>query len=294
MTVALNASPATPGLAQATALAVTAMISIQLATALSRPLVAEIGAPAVTWIRMAVAAVVLVVVTRPDLRGLTGRAVVAALMLGGALAVLAASSFAAVNRLPLGMVATIAFLGPLALALIGAKGWRSVGIAVLAGMGVLLVLSPFSAAGGGWVADPVGIALAVTSAVALALYIVFTRRVGMVFKGTDGVTISIVTAAVLLTPFGVAGMAGMPSATVIAGSAGLAVLAPLLTCLLEMVALRKLGTRCFSILISLEPAIAAGLGLVILHEVPGIWQAVGIGCVVMASVAAVRLAPAAA
>ena len=290
MTTTLPTSAAIPGLVQASAMAVTAMISIQLATALSRPLVAEMGAPAVTWARMTAAAVVLLLVTRPHLRGLTRCAVLAALMLGGALAVLSATSFAAASRLPLGMVATIAFLGPLSLALLGARGWQAVAMALLAGAGVLFLLWPFSAeTEGGWVADPFGMALAAISAGAWALYIVLTRRVGMVFKGTDGVTISILTAAILLAPFGVAGLQQMPPVSVIAGSAGLALLAPLLTCLLELAALRKLGAPCFSVLMSVEPAIASLLGLLILHEVPGALQILGIGCVIVASIATVRL-----
>jgi inner membrane transporter RhtA len=292
MTTTLPTSAAISGLVQASAMAVTAMISIQLATALSRPLVAEMGAPAVTWARMTAAAVVLVLVTRPHLRGLTRRAVLAALLLGGALALLSATSFAAASRLPLGMVATIAFLGPLSLALLGARGWQAVAMALLAGAGVLFLLWPFSAeTEGGWDADPVGMALAAISAGAWALYIVLTRRVGMVFKGTDGVTISILTAAILLAPFGVAGLQQLPPVSVIAGSAGLALLAPLLTCLLELAALRKLGAPCFSVLMSVEPAIASLLGLMILHEVPGALQILGIGCVIVASIATVRLTP---
>ena len=296
MIATMRTSPGIPGLVRASAMAVTAMVSIQAATALSRPLVAEMGAPAVTWIRMAAAAVVLVLVTRPDLRGLTGRAVLAALMLGGALAVLSATSFAAASRLPLGMVATIAFLGPLSLALMGARGWQAAAMALLAGAGVLCLLWPQSGttSGGGLVADPLGLALAATSAVALALYIVLTRRVGVVFKGTDGTTISIVTAAILLAPFGLAGLHQMPPVSVIAGSAGLALLAPLATCLLELAALRRLGAPCFSVLMSVEPAIALGLGLLILHEVPGALQIIGIGSVIVASVATVRLTSSAA
>ena len=289
MTVFLHPASARQGLGKAVGCAVFAMISIQLAAALSRPLVAEIGVPAVTWIRMAAAAAVLLLVTRPHLRGLPRRAILAALMLGAALAVLSAAYFAAASRLPLGLVATIAFLGPLTVAVVGAKGWVPIAMALLAGLGVLLLLWPFSATpNSGWAADPLGLAFAATSAVALALYIVLTRRVGMVFKGTDGTTISICTAAIFLTPFGLAGLDQMPALTVVAGSAGLAVLAPLLTCLMELAALRKLGTRCFSILISLEPAIAASLGFVILQEVPSPLQALGMACVVSASVAAVR------
>lgn len=291
MTVALEAGPARQAMAPAVGLAVLAMTSIQTAAALSRPLVAEIGAPAVTWIRMAVAALALLIVVRPRLRGLPRRAILAALMLGASLALYSAAYFAAASRLPLGLVATIAFLGPLSLAVIGTRGWQPLAIAGLAGTGVVLLLGPFSATpDSGWHADPLGLALAGASAVGLALYILSSRRVGVLFKGSDGLPISILTAAILLAPFGLAGLHQIPSPAVVAGSAGLAVLSPLLTCLLELVALRRLGTRCFSILISLEPAIAAGLGLVVLHEVPHALQALGMALVVIASIVAVRRA----
>ena len=289
MTAATMPHPAR-GIGQPLACAILAMVAIQLAAALSRPLVAEIGAPAVTWLRMTAAGIALLVVTRPKLRGLPRRAFGAALMLGGALAIMACAYFAAVSRLPLGVVATIAFLGPLSLGVLGSRGWKPTALALLAGTGVALAVMPLpSAADTGSVLDPVGIVLALIAAVGFALYILLTRRVGMLFHGSDGLTISLLTAALLLAPFGLAGIDHAPGLPVILGSASLAILAPLLTCRLEMSALRTLGTQCFSILISLEPAIAAALGLVVLHEVPSPLQATGMICVILASVGTVRL-----
>lgn len=285
--IALALPRLTRDLGQPVAFAILAMVSIQLAAALSRPLVAEIGAPAVTWLRMLAAAAVLVILTRPRLKGLPPRAFGAALLLGGALAVMAVANFAAVSRLPLGVVATIAFLGPFAVAVLGARGWKPVALAILAALGVILVVAPFDQAGTGPL-DPVGIALALIAALGFALYIVFSRRVGVLFSGTDGLTISLLTASVLLAPFGISGLNQSPSLAVILGSAGLAILSPLITCRLEMSALRVLGTQCFSILISLEPAIATLLGLLILHEMPSQVQALGMMCVVLASIGALR------
>ena len=73
--------------------------------------------------------------------------------------------------------------------------------------------------------------------------------------------------------------------------ASLAVLAPLATCWLEMSALRKLGSQVFSVLLSLEPAIAAVLGIALLVEVPNLLQTAGIACVVVAAIAVVRTGP---
>jgi inner membrane transporter RhtA len=278
------------GVSQAVGLAVLAMIAIQLAAALSRPLVAEIGAPTVTWIRMSAAAAALLVTTRPKLRGLARRSIAAAFMLGASLAVMAVAYFAAVSRLPLGMVSTIAFLGPLAVAVFGAHGWRPVALALMATIGVVLAIGALpSATDGGWTADPLGVVLAFIAAIAFAGYIVLLRRVGTLFSGSDGLTLSLLTAAVLLTPFGIVELDRVPSLPVVLGSVGLAVLAPLLTCWAEMTALRRLGTQSFSILISMEPAIAATLGLVLLHEVPNLMQAVGMILIILASIETVRM-----
>lgn len=278
-----------PTLAPAVSLAVAAMVAIQLAAALSRPLVAEIGAPAVTWLRIAAAAAFMMILTRPKLHGLDRRSFAAALMLGAALAVMSASYFAAVSRLPLGLAATIAFLGPFSVAIFAARGWQPVALALLAGTGVLLTLDPWSQGlDPGWDKNMAGLGFAGLAACGFAAYILLSRQVGLLFSGNDGLTISLVTASVLLAPFGLVGLSDMPPVGVVVSSAGLAVLAPLLTCWMEMSALRKLGSQMFSVLLSLEPAIAAMLGIVILFEVPNLMQTLGIFCVVLASVAVVR------
>lgn len=278
------------GLAPAVGLAISAMVSIQLAAALSRPLVAEVGAPAVTWLRMAVAATILLALTRPILRGLTPQAMRAALLLGLALGFMSACFFAAVARLPLGLVATISFVGPLAVATLGKSGKRPLGLAALAAAGVVLSIAPLQGAGSpAWHVDPTGLILAFLSALGWAAYILLSRRVGTVFSGLDGLAISFFTAALVLTPFGMANLHALPPLWVILGIAGTALLAPLLTCGLEMVALRRLGTRCFGIMMSLEPAIAATLGLILLHEMPSPVQALGMALVILASIGAVRL-----
>lgn len=277
----------TSTIAPAVALAVSAMVFIQLSAALSRPLVAEIGVPGVTWLRMAAAATIMMILTRPNLRGLDRKAMSAALMLGASLAVMSASYFGAVNYIPLGLASTIAFLGPLSVAMLGARGWRFTALGLLAGVGVLLSLDPWS--GTGWTPNPIGAALAAVSACAFAGYILLSRRVGSLFPGTDGLTIALLTAAILLTPFGLTGMTALPTVPVVLGSVSLAILAPLLTCWFEMAALRKLGSQTFSILLSLEPAVAAVLGIVLLLEVPNALQSVGLACVVIASVLVVKL-----
>lgn len=207
-------------------------------------------------------------------------------------AYLSAAFFAAVNRLPLGFVSTIAFLGPLSVAVIGARTARrqALGLALVAGVGVALIVAPFaSGIQGGWAVDPLGLGFALVAALGWALYIVLIRRVGSQFSQLDGLSFLLLTAAVLLAPTVLGGLERMPDMSVILMGAGLAILAPLLTCWPEMAALRKIGTQSFGIMMSLEPAIATVLGLVILHESPSPQQILGMACVILASVAAVVL-----
>ncbi len=278
------ASLATPAL-----MVVASMVLVQLGAGVSRPMVAEIGALGVTWLRVSAAAAVLMLVTRPRLRGMDHRAMRAALLLGASLATMCAAYVAAVSYLPLGLAATIAFLGPLSVALFAARGWLPLALSVLAGAGVLLSLDPWSGQmAEGWSAHPVGLAFAGLAAVGFAAYILLSRRVGMVFGGAEGLAISMLTAAILLTPFGLGSLEQVPQMPVVLGACGLAVLTPLMTCWLEMTALRSLGAQVFSVLLSLEPAIAAVLGMAFLSEMPSPVQASGLCCVVVASIVVVR------
>lgn len=294
MTARLHLSMA-PSASPAVGLAIGAMVAIQLASALARPLMAEIGAPALTWLRMSAAAVLLLLIVRPNLRGLTREAIGAAVLLGGALGLMSAATFSAVSHLPLGLVATIAFLGPLGVAVMGARGamGRAMGYAALAGLGVVLMLATGLNSGGtGWHVNALGLGLALLGAAGWAAYILLTRRVGALFKGNDGLCLSLMTASLILAPAGLTGLAGaghMPSPGVILGAAALGLLAPTMTCWLEMKALRSLGTQSFGILMSLEPAIATLLGLAILHETPNLMQLAGMACVVAASAGTVFL-----
>ena len=171
------------------------------------------------------AAAVLLIITRPRLLGLDRWSLWAAFLLGAALATVSAAHFAAVSRIPLGLAATITFLGPFSVAVFASRGWRTLAFSLLAGVGILLSLDPWSqGANEGWSADPVGLLLAGVAALGFAAYILLTRRVGQMFSGTDGLTISLLTAAILLTPFGFAGMQEVPSLHVVIGAAALAIL----------------------------------------------------------------------
>jgi inner membrane transporter RhtA len=292
MSARTSADAGVTGAGSGVGMAVGAMVAMQLATALSRPLTAEIGAPALTFLRMAAAAGLMMAVIRPNFRSLSVAAIRAAVLLGGCLGLMSLATFAAVSWLPLGMVATIAFLGPLAVAVLGARGGRGPALALagLAALGLVLMLAP--AEGSGWSVHPAGLALALLAALSWGLYILLTRRLGGLVKGNEGLCLSLLTATLILAPSGAFGLASAevaPGFGTLLAAAALGLLAPTLTCGLEMKALRVMGTQSFGILMSLEPAIATLLGLVLLAEVPSALQLAGMACVMLACGAAVRL-----
>jgi inner membrane transporter RhtA len=182
----------------------------------------------------------------------------------------------AIDRAPLGVVVTIEFLGPLAVAVSGARRLHDGLWIVLAGAGVtLLTLGD----GAGAPLDPLGVALAVCSGVFWAGYIVLTRHVGRAWTGLDGLAVALAVAAALTAPAGIAGGGGrLLHGDVLLACAGLAILIPVLPYSLEMAALRRLPAATFGVLMSLEPGLGVLFGFLVLGQ--GL-SAAGITAVVM-------------
>jgi inner membrane transporter RhtA len=253
------------------ALAAGSMLCVQLGIAASVGLFDRIGPEGAAWLRLAWAAVLLVVVVRPRPSAFTRSGLRACVALGIVTAGLTLFFMAAVARLPLGTASALEFLGPLGVAVVrGGRGrlhWPA-----LAAVGVVLLTEPWH---GG--ADPVGVAFALAAAACWAAYIVLTQRVGDEVAGLRGLAVSMPVAA----------LAALTPELVLIGL-GLAVLLPVVPFSLELLALRRLTTAAFGTLMSLEPAVALVVGLVALHQVPG-WAAVaGIAFVVAAGVGAER------
>ncbi len=273
-------------------LCVTAMFAVQLGIALSKPLFGPLGVSGATFLRLTVAAVILLALTRPKLRGRSARDLGSAVLLGLASAGMTLLFASAVARLPMGTAATIEFLGPLSVALALARRASHLLWALLAGGGVaLLTLFGSSGGGPGGALDPVGLAYAFGAAACYAAYILFTDKVGAAFQGFEGLAVSISIGALALAPFGLGqawhGLARSDSpGLLLLGIAGVALLLPVIPYALEMTALRRMPQRVFSVIVSLEPAVSALVGLLVLGQLLGWAQLAGIGCVVAASVGA--------
>lgn len=264
-------------------MALAAMSLVQTGAAVSVPLFDHLGVLGTTWGRLVIAAAVMLALTRPRLADLGRTQMVAALSLGIAMAVMTLCYFQAVARAPLGIVTTIEFLGPLGVAVIGSRRLSHIGLALLAGAGVVLL----AGGEGGGAIDRTGIAFALVAALGWAGYILLSQRVGRAFTGLQGLALSLAVAALVSTPFGAPEALPHLSAETLVALIGVALLVPLIPYALEMMALRRMPARSFGVLMSLEPGIGAAAGFVVLGQALSLAQLAGIALVMAASIGAV-------
>ena len=285
MAGATTAEAIAPGTrASGIGLAVAAMVTIQLGAALSDPLFDEISPAGVVALRLVLAALMLWPFARPRIRGRSREDLVAAVALGVCSGLLTLAFFEAISRIPLGVAVTIEFLGPLGVAFAGSRRARDVGWVLLAGAGVAMLTL------GDGTGEPLalaGVLLAGISAVCWAGYILLTKRVGARWPGLEGLSVSLIVAALVTLPFGAAGDgAGLLEPDILLASLGLALLIPLLPYVFELIALRRLPTGLFGVIMSLEPGFAALLGFLILGQSLAVSGVAAIAMVVVASAGA--------
>jgi inner membrane transporter RhtA len=242
--------------------------SFQFGAALATHLFPVTGAVGATLLRLGLAAIVLLAVTRPRVRGWNRAQWRSVIVFGVSLAGMNGFYYAALARLPLSAAVTIQFLGPLTLSAALSRRWRDGGWIVLALLGVLtLGLADRHGGGGGGGLDPIGVALALVSAAFWALYIVAGSRAGAAVPGRGGVAVAMTAGALVLLPFGATGAwhaAGRPGPMLLAF--GVAMLASVVPYTLEFAAMRRAPRRVFGVLLSLDPALATLAGWLLLGQ----------------------------
>jgi inner membrane transporter RhtA len=203
-------------------------------------------------------------------------------LLGLTLVVMNIAFYAAIARLPLGVVTTVEFLGPLGLAAAMSRRPRDFIAVVVALAGVIAVSGALTTS---WVGlDPVGFVFTFAAGAGWAAYIVCTRAVGKRWQQLDGLAVAMGLAALVVTPFGIAAAHDIPiSAAQVGLGAVIGVLSSAVPYSLELLALRRIEPRVFGILLSLEPAVAALAGLLVLGQTLAVVQVVGVALVVAAS-----------
>lgn len=257
------------------------IVSVQFGGALAATLVPEIGAGGSVLLRLLLAMVIMGVVARPALRGHSRSGWLAVLWFGASLGLMNWCFYGALGHLPLGVAVTVEFLGPLVLASVLSRRLVDLVAVATAALGVLLISQMLQQplADLSWM----GLLLAAGAGVGWASYILASRRTGAEFPQLDGLAIALVVATVVVLPAGVPHLGSITGEHLLKGL-GIAVLSSVLPYSLELIALRRLAPAVFGILLSLEPAVAAVAGLIVLGQRLDAWQLTGMGLVVLASV----------
>jgi inner membrane transporter RhtA len=256
------------------------VVSVQFGGALAATLVPEIGAGGSVLLRVGIAAVIMFAVARPRLRGHDRKAWTTVVAFGVALGLMNWSFYSSLAHLPLGVAVTVVFLGPLVLSTVLSRRLLDFVAVAAAGAGVLLISEAFTVplAELSWV----GLGLAATAGVCWAAYILLSSRTGAAFPALDGLAIALVVSTVVVLPAGLTSSDVWTTEHLVKGL-GLAILSSLLPYSLELLALRRLAASVFGILLSLEPAVAALAGLIVLGQRLDLLQVVGLVLVVLAS-----------
>jgi len=239
-----------------------------------------VGAQGATAYRLGLGALLLLLLRRPwrrFRRGIDWRALWG---YGLAMGAMNLSFYMALRTIPLGIAVALEFTGPLTLALAGSRRPLDFVWIALVAAGLLLLL-PLR--GQAHALDPPGVLYALGAGVGWALYIVLGQKAGAAHGG-DAVTWGTSVAALLALPVGLAHAGGaLFSLPLLPAALGVAVLSSALPYSLEMIALTRLPARSFSVLLSLEPAIAALAGVLLLSERLGALQWLAIGAVIVAA-----------
>jgi inner membrane transporter RhtA len=263
-----------------------AVVSVQVGAAAATSLFDELGPTGTVLLRTGFAAVILVALWRPRIPHPADAPLGDAVLFGLALAGMNLSFYAALDRIPLGIAVTFEFTGPFAVAVAASRRPSDLAWVAIAAAGIVLL-----APGVHGSLDGLGVAFALLAGGFWAIYIVLAARVGRAFSGGEGLAVAMAVAALVLVPVGVVG-GGVDLARpgLLAVGLAVAVLSSAIPYSLELEALRRLQKGTFGVLMSLEPAVAALVGLIILGQGLSATEVVAIALVVTASAGALGTA----
>ncbi len=266
----------------AVAAVVFSMISVTSGAALAKSLFAAIGPEGTTALRNGYGALMLLAFWRPWRSGrLTLTQWKAVALYGVSLGLMNLLFYSSLQYLPLGLAVAIEFIGPFTLALLTSRRLTDFVWLLLAMAGLALLL-PWG--DGPLAADPKGIAFALAAGAMWALYIVFGQKASRILPGGHVTSIGITIASLITVPIGLVHSGGAMFAwSSLAVALGVALFSSAIPYSMDMVALRRLPARTFGIMMSLEPAVAALSGLILLGEGLTLRQQFAIGCVMIAS-----------
>lgn len=259
-----------------------AILSVQIGASIAKELFPALGAAVTASLRIGLSALMLLAVNRPDVRKLTRAQWKMVIPYGLCLGIMNIIFYLALSRIPLGIAVTLEFLGPLLLGIFSSKRWIEFLWVLLALAGIVL-MAPWNNKH----IDLPGAGLALLAGAFWAGYILMGRRVTAVLDGRQAVTIGMWCAAAVALPFAftTGGFLNFRS-DMILPSLALAFFCSALPFSLEIYALKHLPTKTFSILMSMEPGVAALCGLVFLKEYLSVQEFVAVVLVIIASAGA--------
>jgi inner membrane transporter RhtA len=270
--------------APSTGLVLCAIASVQFGSALAATLFGRVGPGGAVLLRLVSASIVLLAIWRPRIRGRSRRELLLACAFGAVLAGMNLSFYQAIERIPLGIGVTIEFVGPLAVAVAGSRRRIDLLWVALAAVGILALTN--GAAHG---LDGLGVALALIAGCLWGCYILLNARVGREFEGGVGLALAMCVASVIALPVGVGeGGSHLLEPRSLALGAAVGMLSSAIPYSFELEALRRIAPPVFGVLMSIEPAMAALAGLIVLGQGLELRSILGIGLVVIASIGASR------
>lgn len=238
------------------------ILSMQIGAAVATKLFATLGPAGTVFFRLAFSAVFLAIATRPGPRAILAANWRAVAVLGVAIAMMNMPFYLAIARIPLGVAAAIQFIGPLVVGMATSRRPRDFLWLAMAAGGVAILSRDIGTA-----LDPLGVFYALLAAAGWAGFILASKWVGQTAQGGTGLTLSLAVAALFAAPFYFGeGSFGSASWAAIAGALGVAILSTALPLSLEFAALKRLPARAYSVLVTLEPATAAIVGLLLLGQ----------------------------
>lgn len=268
-------------------LVVGAIVSVQFGSSLAATLFQQLGPGGTVFLRLASSAIILLVLWRPRLRARSTHELLLAGVFGLVLAAMNLSFYEAIDRIPLGIAVAIEFVGPLAVAVAGSRRRVDLVWVALAVIGIVALTR-----GGVNGLDGLGVAFALAAGCLWGTYILLNARLGRAFEGSTGLTLALGIGALAMLPVGIAAAGShlFEPASLALGS-GVGILSSAIPYSFEVEALRRIAAPVFGVLMSLEPAVAALAGFLVLGQELGARALFGIALVIVASVGASRSTP---
>jgi inner membrane transporter RhtA len=264
------------------ALVIGAIASVQFGSAIATTIFHAVGPGGAVLMRLVFASILLCAVTRPSLAGRSRRELALAVLFGLVLAAMNMTFYHALERIPLGIAVTLEFVGPLGVAVLGSRRRLDLVWALLAIAGIL-ALTHGDTSG----LDALGVVLALVAGACWAAYILVNSRVGQAFSDTSGLTLAMCVGSIASLPVGVIeGGSQLLTLHSLALGAAVGILSSAIPYTLELEALRRIATHVFGVLMSLEPAVAALAGFLVLGQGLSARELGGMALVVAASAGA--------